>query len=89
GRSRCAIHRAQTASPDARRRRHGKTLAYIWVRSVYRPRLAGIRLEIAEELATRSEPSDEPLAVELVEALLATATPLPTWAVQLVTKKAA
>ena len=36
-RSRCAIHRAQTASPDARRRRHGKTLAYIWVRSVYRP----------------------------------------------------
>lgn len=52
-------------------------------------RLAGIRLEIAEELASRSEPSDEPLAVELVEALLATATPLPTWAVQLVTKKAA
>jgi hypothetical protein len=52
-------------------------------------RLAGLRSQIAEELATRSEPADESLAVEVVEALFATATPLPTWAVRLVTKKAA
>ncbi|MCI5062231.1 MAG: hypothetical protein MRY71_04690, partial [Algiphilus sp.] len=40
-----AIHRAQTASPDARRRRHGKTLAYIWVRSVYRPQIGTLVAE--------------------------------------------
>src|SRR3546814_868724 len=36
-RPRCAIVRPQAASPDARRRRSGETLAYIWVRSMYRP----------------------------------------------------
>ncbi|WP_420228687.1 MULTISPECIES: hypothetical protein [Sphingobium] len=39
-RPRCAIVRPQAASPDARRRRSGETLAYIWVRSMYRPRSA-------------------------------------------------
>src|SRR3546814_8362125 len=33
-RPRCAIVRPQAASPDARRRRSGETLAYIWVRSM-------------------------------------------------------
>nr|WP_158500138.1 MFS transporter [Sphingopyxis macrogoltabida] len=40
-RPRCAIVRPQAASPDARRRRSGETLAYIWVRSMYRPQTRG------------------------------------------------
>src|SRR3546814_20794618 len=43
-RPRCAIVRPQAASPDARRRRSGETLAYIWVRSMYRPQSSGIPL---------------------------------------------
>jgi hypothetical protein len=52
-------------------------------------RFSGQRVRIAEELATRPEPADEHDAVEVVEALLATATPFPAWAIDLVTKNAA
>lgn len=52
-------------------------------------RLDGLRSEIAEELATRPEPADEHHAAEVIEALFATETPCPPWAIQLVLKRAA
>ena len=65
-RPRCAIAGPQAASPDARRRRPGETLAYIWVRSMYRPQI--------EAALTVSKNGVRDLVAALVKAGLAEMT---------------
>lgn len=53
-RSRHKIGSTQATSPDSRRRRSGKTLAYIWVRSMYRP-LIGVNPTVKELFVDRTK----------------------------------
>lgn len=80
---------AATAGFDSVLNRPRTTVAAAELIAGETDRLGGLRMQIAEELSTRPEPGDEHHAYEVIEALLATATPFPAWAIDVVTKNAA